>query len=210
MAENYIPSGRTSAVNKDGIVYQLQTEYVRHPHTRVVTTIFTQGQVLHKIEKEVSTAVTTIDEMHRVEDFIKGQHREISLIIKERGLPTKPADSEKKRFFSDSAPASRLKEVPGIERVYVVTKDGHIVGDKSTTTQFKKMFRHVFRELPEMLKVFTAVPGRENRREKGIYEVEPNRILLVSTGQEYYLILINPGSDYNNLATSINEILGMA
>ena len=209
MAENYIPSGRTSAVNKDGVVYQLQTEYVRHPKTRVVTTIFTQGQVLHKVEKEVTTVVSTIEEMHRVEDFIVGQHREISQIIKERGLPTNPPPEEKNKFFSDRAPAAKLKAVSGIERVYVVTNDGHIMGDKNTTSQFKKMFKHIFRELPEMLKVFTAIPGREERREVGIYEVEPNRILLVSTGREYYLILIKPETNYRNLASAIHEILGI-
>jgi len=143
--------------------------------------------------------------MHRVEDVIKSQHSEISKIIREKGLPTAPSpprDGADSKLRSD-----RIALLDGVERVYVVTADGKIVGPQETTKQFQKLFKHVFRELPEMLKVFAALPGSGNRREEGIYEVEPGRILMASTGVEFYLILIRPECNYESLANQLAAIL---
>ena len=91
MAPQYIPAGRTSVVKKGKSEFQLQTEYAGNPQPRVTTTIFSEGRVLHKVEKMISRSVTTIEEMHHIEDIIKSQHLEISKIIREKGLPSVPA-----------------------------------------------------------------------------------------------------------------------
>ena len=205
MSGQYIPAGRTSIVKWGKSEFQLQTEYARHPHPRITTTIFAQGQVLHKVEKSLEKEIETIEQMHRAEDVIKAQHSEISKIIREKGLPTAPPpprDPEQSKLRSD-----RIGLLDGVERVYVITADGKIIGNQETTRQFQKMFKHVFRELPEMLKVFAALPGSGNRREEGIYEVEPGRILMASTGVEFYLILIRAECDYETLANQLAAIL---
>lgn len=205
MSGQYIPAGRTSIVKRGKSEYQLQTEYARLPHPRITTTIFSQGQVLHKVEKSLDQEIESIEHMHRVEEVIKAQHLEISKIIRERGLPTTPPpprDPAQARLRSD-----RIGQLDGVERVYLITGDGKIVGSQETTKQFQKLFKHVFKELPEMLKVFAALPGSGNRREEGIYEVEPGRILMASTGVEFYLILIRPESNYETLAGQLAAIL---
>ncbi|MEZ5359935.1 MAG: hypothetical protein R3F48_14050 [Candidatus Zixiibacteriota bacterium] len=203
MTSHYIPSGRTSVVKRGEATFQLQTEYARMPHPRVTTTIFTSGQVLHKIERPLEGEIDSIERMHEVEEIIKIQHLEVSKTLKERGLPTEPGsrvgEVEKKTR------SERIRGLNGVERVYMITPEGKMVGDKNTTKDFKKMFKHLFKALPDLISVFAELPGEG--REQGIYEVEPGKILLASTGVEFYLILINSGQSYSVLAPQIKSIL---
>jgi len=205
MAPQYIPAGRTSIVKKGKSEFQLQTEYAGSPQPRVTTTIFAEGRVLHKIEKAIEKAVASIDEMHQIEDIIKSQHLEISKIIRDRGLPTAPksvAGSPQEKTRSQ-----RIREMLEIERVFRITSEGKIADDSQITGEFKKLFKHVLRELPQMMAVFASLPGNPDRREEGIYEIERGRILLASTGVEFYLILIQPGTDYDAVAGRLKDIL---
>lgn len=205
MAPQYIPSGMTSMVKRGKAAFQVQTEYARIPRPRITTTIFSSGQVLHKIEKLVEFQVTSIEEMHEVEDIIKAQHLEVSRVLRERGLPTCPEstiDPPEEKVRSE-----QIRRLEGVERVYLVTAEGKLIGDRKATQQFKKIFKHVLRELPEMLKVFASLPGGGELREEGIYEVEPGRILLASTGVEFFLILLRPGQCPPDIAVRIRDII---
>lgn len=203
MTSHYIPSGRTSVVKRGEVTFQLQTEYASMPHPRVTTTIFTSGQVLHKIERALEGTVDSIERMHEVEEIIKIQHLEVSKTLKERGLPTEPGsrigEIEKKTR------SEQIRDLEGVQRVYMITPEGKMVGDKNTTKEFKKMFKHIFKALPDLLGVFADLPGEG--REQGIYEVEPGRILLASTGVEFFLILLDSGQTYSTLAPQIKSIL---
>jgi hypothetical protein len=207
MSSQYIPSGRTSIVKCGEAEFQLQSEYARIPHPRVTTTIFSDGRVLHKIEKKVDKEVTTIEEMHEVEDVIKAQHLEVSKVLREEGLPSHPASrfgQTDKKIRSD-----QIRDLPSVEKVYLVTGEGKLAGDRSVTKEFKKMFKHVLRELPNMVSVFAELPGHGNNREEGIYEIEPGRIIMASTGVEFFLILVKSGTPYDKVAPQISGILGL-
>lgn len=199
----FIPAGRTSAIKRGEVVYQLQTEYARLPQPRITTTISSQGRVFHKVEKSVAGDVDSIERMHEVEEIIKVQHMEVSRVIRERGLPTDPAET---RGASESKIRSeRIRRLDEVRMIYPVSADGKLVGDREITGEFKRLYKHVLRELPDMLRVFAALPGK--RREEGVYEVEPGRILLVSSGSEFFLILLEPGTAYDIISAKINDIL---
>lgn len=185
--------------------YQLQTEFASIPRPRVTTTIFEEGRVLHKIEQEVGL-VGSIEAMHRVEEVINAQHSEISKTIREKGLPDRAdalREAPKKKLRSE-----RIRQLDQVERVYLITSDGRLSGEKDTTAQFKKTFKHIFQELPNLINVFASLPEKGTvAREEGIYEVEPGRILLASTGVEFYLILLKHNTQYEDVAGDIREIL---
>jgi hypothetical protein len=205
MAPQFIPSGRTSIIEKGELKFQLQTEYAAKPQPRITTTIFSEGQVLHKVERAVEKGIETFEEMHIIEDFIKAQHFEISKVIREQGLPTAAgSDEPEPRQPSRSVSIRRMEEV---EQVFTITADGQIAEDKQVTDEFKRIFKHIFKQLPEMMAVFASLPGQSDRRENGIYEIEPGRILLASTGLEFYLILVKKGTEYNAVANRIKQIL---
>lgn len=205
MTSQYIPAGRTSLVTWGKSKYQLQTEFASIPRPRVTTTIFEEGRVLHKIEQEVGL-VGSIEAMHRVEEVINAQHSEISKTIREKGLPDRAdalQEAPKKKLRSE-----RIRQLDQVERVYLITSDGRLSGEKDTTAQFKKTFKHIFQELPNLINVFASLPEKGTvAREEGIYEVEPGRILLASTGVEFYLILLKHNTQYEDVAGDIREIL---
>jgi hypothetical protein len=201
----YIPSGRTSLVKRGKLEFQLQTEYAAIPQPRVTTTIFAQGRVLHKIEKAVSKAIDSIEEMHRIEDLIKAQHIEVSKSLRDRGLPTVP--ESRGDVESGLSRLERMRRLEEVERVFLVSSEGKIVDDRRLTKEFKRLFKHIFKELPSLITVFASLPDSEGRREEGFYEIEPGRVLLASTGAEFYLMLIRPGTAYTVIKEKVTQIL---
>jgi len=204
VAAQYIPAGRTSVVKWGRSEFQLQTEYAAIPQPRVTTTIFAQGRVLHKIEKAISKSIDSIEEMHRVEDLIKAQHSEVSKLLRERGLPTEPASRE--GVEGGLSRLERVRRLEEVERVFLVSSEGKIIDDRRLTKEFKKLFKHIFRELPNLITVFASLPDKDGRREEGLYEIEPGRIVLASTGVEFYLILVRPGTDYQFIKGQLKDI----
>jgi hypothetical protein len=205
MASQFIPAGRTSIVKKGKTEFQLQTEYAAIPQPRITSTIFSQGKVLHKIEKSIDRPVDSLEEMHRIEDIIKAQHSEISRTLRERGLPTAPssvtgAESELSRL-------ERIRRIEEVERVFLLSSEGRIADDRQITKEFKKLFKHIFKELPQMINVFASLPGEDDKREEGIFEIEPRRIILISTGVEFYLILVRPGRESRGIKDKLRTIV---
>jgi len=205
MAQQYIPAGRTSIVKKGKTAFQLQTEYAASPRSRVTTTIFSDGRVLHKIEKTIEFPVSSIEEMHRVEDIIKAQHLEVSSIIREQGLPSKP--ESQKGTPAVKTRSQQIGQLEEVEMVVRITPEGKIAEDRNISSEFKKLFKHIVRELPQMIRVFASMPGQPDKREDGIYELEEGRILLASTGVEFFLILVKPGTPYPETADRLRKIL---
>jgi len=205
MSPQFIPAGRTSVVKRGRSEFQLQTEYAELPRPRVTTTICTQGKVLHKMEKTIDRNITSIEEMHEVEDIIKTQHLEVSKIIRDRGLTAAATKASGASPFRTRL--ERIGRLEAVERAFLVSTDGKMSGERPILREFKSSFKHIVKALPDLVCVFASVPGPGNRREEGIYEVEPGRILLVSTGVEIYLILVRLGTDYEAIAPQLKEIL---
>lgn len=205
MADQYIPAGRTSRVQTGDAEFQIQTEYAKRPNPRVTTTIFTKGEVLHKIEKALEFAVDSIEQMHRVEDMIKAQHTEVAKIVREKGLPASAAPAEQ---AAQNAPTfDRILFLDEVERVYLVTGDGRLIDPSGETSRVKRAFKHVIRELPTLLNVFASLPGERDTREDGLYEIEQGRIILGSAGTEFYLILLRQGTPYDVVAPKLKRLL---
>ncbi len=205
MASQYIPAGRTSIVKKGRMEFQLQTEYAGIPQPRVTTTIFAQGRVLHKIEKSIDKSIESIEEMHRVEDLIKTQHSEISRELRERGLPIESGGAG--TDDRGQSPLERIQRLEEVERVFVVSPGGKIINDRAVTREFKRLLKHIFKELPNLITVFASLPDGAGRREAGIYEIEPGRVLLLSTGVDFYLVLVRPHTEYSTIRGKFNQIL---
>lgn len=192
-------------VKRGSMKFQLQTEYAAMPQPRVTTTIFAQGRVLHKIEKAISGTIDSVEEMHRVEDLIKAQHGEVSKFLREHGLSTAPASQE--GVESGLSRLEQIRRLEEVERVFLVSSEGKIVDARRLTKEFKRLFKHIFKELPDLITVFASLPDSEGRREEGFYEIEPGRILLVSTGVEFYLILVRPRTEYAGVKEKLKLIL---
>ena len=229
-----IPAGKTSLVRKGTVALQVQTEYASRPYPRITTTILNQGQVLHKVEQKLEHAIENMEERSRMEQVIKQQHGEIEKLIKSCSSFSQPQPQpqmqqqvekteEKKDGVAGASPTpskptphpvpprrmsllERFADIPGFEYVYQLDNDGNFKTE-AAKKQFKKMFKKVFCSLEELLLVFPKYPNSANRREQGVYEVISERLYLISTGQECFLISVIPLARWVDYEKEIREIV---
>ena len=200
VTNRYIPAGRTSLVKKESGPLQLQTEYTYRPYPRITTTILNSGQVLHKIEKRLPRLVDSAEELARMEEIIRHQHAEVERIVQLQDVPQTavspqdqtppPQSSEMETEESPNGLRESLREVPGVEHIYRLSNDGTFHG-QATAHQFRKAFAAIFKGLHDLLTLFDELPGPGPRRRRGVYEVERDRLYLISTGDECLFVTVS-------------------
>jgi TolA-binding protein len=196
---DFIPAGRTSLVVRGADKLQIQTEYASRPYPRITTTVLNSGQVLHKIEKKLRQPIGSIEEQNQMQDVMARQHTEVVAII------DKQVSGETARAAGvDSVPPSnlslrrRLESIPRVQKVFLLDNQGNFI-DQNDIGQFSSSFGPIFKSLHELLQVFIQLPGAEREREQGVYEVERDRLYLVSTGSKMYFVVVgraDPEVDY--------------
>ena len=232
---NFIPTGRTSLVKKGSVDLQIQTEYAYRPYPRLTTTILTNGQVLHKIEKKLAKPVESFEEQSKIENRMKIQHTEVLNIIKENdtsSLVEKASQSQRitipekvsvEQALSENispsdrnAPAEEIidlepslidkfKNIAGVKYVYHLNNDGEFV-NKIERDNFRNSYAAVFKNISELIEIFSMIPGVTITRERGVYEVERNSLYLISCGDDIYFVVIKEpkeGLQYEHLLKSI-------
>ena len=60
---------------------------------------------------------------------------------------------------------------------------------------FKKSYAVIYRGLKELVEIFAMIPGITTTREKGVYEVERDRLYLVSCGDELCVVTVKRAND---------------
>jgi len=207
----YIPSGRTSLVDKNGAGLQIQTEYAYRPYPRLTTTIIHNGQVLHKIEKKLEKPIESFEEQAIMENRMKKQHVEVVAIIKENDTTSLLNKSESQKIKIDATPqepsntntstpitiekdletsyVDKFKAIEGVKYVYHLNINGEFV-NKIESDNFKKSFSVVFKSIAELIEIFTLIPGVTFSREAGVYEVERNKLYLISAGEDIYFVML--------------------
>ncbi|MFQ5499952.1 MAG: hypothetical protein ACE5FH_09790 [Candidatus Zixiibacteriota bacterium] len=220
---NYIPVGLTSLVKTGDTALQLQTEYAGRPYPRVTTTIQSNGQVLHKVEQKLPGPVQSPDDQSRIEALIRRQHSEVTKVI-ESGAQTWSADQPDSK--PDPSPAAtdssaqpvllspskllpiweRLDNVPGVQRVYRLDAEGNFRGTQSVR-QFKKTYPKIFKNLSAILDLFPMCTGPLGGRKRGVYEVEPRRLYLLSCGTECFFVALAPDNSVASYEAEFKSLL---
>ena len=205
MVATYIPAGRTSLVKKRGLSLQIQTEYARIPVPRITTTILRDGQVLHKVQRELENQITTLELQASTEEIIKRQHAEVISILKSDsnddplGFKDKIKTEEKTLDCGDA-----LKAISGVHSVYRLDNEGRFKGS-NTSEHFKEKFSPLFQDIHALLDIFSLVPGIGITREKGIYEIEASRLYLVSVGLECFFVVISSQAGQHDYEQEIRK-----
>jgi hypothetical protein len=191
-----IPTGRTSLVKRGDTPLQVQTEYAHRPVPRITTTVQKSGQVLQKIERNLEKPIESIEEKNRMETTIRKQHAEVIAIIENSGPhaipPPLPVTSEPKPYpeLEDVlSTVERLRQIPGHHRIFRLDNEGNFL-NADVSKEFKKLFKPIFKNLHELIEIFGAVPGVGLMRETGVCEVEQDKLYLLSTGTELYIMYL--------------------
>ena len=192
---NFIPNGRTSRIKKGDASLQVHTEYAFRPYPRLTTTILTDGQVLHKIEKKLERPIESVEEQSEIERMIKRQHAEVLIIVEENSIEKPAMLKELKRTDSEYLTlADRIKAIPGVQRVYDLDNEGNFMRP-DIADHFKKSYAVIYRGLKELVEIFAMIPGITMTREKGVYEVERDRLYLISCGDELCVVTVKRSND---------------
>jgi len=207
MADTFIPAGRTSMVKTGGLSLQVQTEYAPNPSPRITTTILQNGQVLHKVQRDLENPIASIEDQNKAAMTIVKQHADIMSILKAgkatHALKLKLSEQEGEKP-ADSL--ETLRSLPGVRGVYKLDADGNLV-DSGTSEQFKESFAPLFKNMRELLNVFLPPLGENGKREKGVHEVEANRLYLISEGDACYFVVIQPVPESIDYGEKIRQVI---
>jgi hypothetical protein len=232
---DFIPAGRTSLVDRGKNLYQIQTEYAYRPYARITTSIANNGQVVHKIEKKLEKPIESLDEQSKIEDRIKQQHLEVVGILRHNGSPvdkskqeditvvgtkeqiesneyieTSDEPIEENQFFASNNQGyltliDRFTSIDGVKYVFQLNYKGYLISDDISST-VKKVYSSVFKNIRSLIDVFSTLPGETITREKGVYEIEREKLYLISAGENFYLIVMDradPDINYEGYLKSI-------
>ncbi len=169
---------------------QVQTEYAFRPYPRLTTTVLNDGQVLHKIEKKLDRPIKSVEEQSEIERMIKRQHADVVSIIEENAAGKPAMIQVLKESHSDYLTlADRIKAIPGVKTIFDLDNEGNFLRHENAE-QFRKAYSAVFKGLKELIEIFGMIPGVTMTREKGVYEVEKDRLYLVSCGDEVCVVTV--------------------
>lgn len=201
---DHIPAGRTSRIVKGAIEIQIQTEFAARPSPRLTTSIFSKGQVMHKVEQELQTEITTFEDKVRIEDKLRKQHFEVLKTLKDEKKLESFLSTTTVKESGGNLISRRIGDIRGVERVFHLDNEGEFSSDQ-ISKEFKKKYSVISKSMLEILNIFGMLPSGE--REKGVYEVEPERLYLASCGHECYFILTSPSSGDINFESEIRQAI---
>ena len=168
----------------------MQTEYAFRPYPRLTTTILNDGQVIHKIEKKLEKPIGSVQEQSEMEQMIKRQHSEVvSIINQNTGKGPQTLKGFKEATSGYYSLADRLKTIQGVQKVYELDNDGNFLSE-NRSEQFRQVYSTVYKGLRELINIFAMIPGIGMTRERGVYEVERDRLYLVSCGDEICIVTV--------------------
>ena len=201
---DYIPAGRTSRIVQGAIEIQIQTEFAARPSPRITTSIFSKGQVMHKVEQELKVQIASFEDKIRIEDKLRKQHFEVLKTLKdEKKLQSFLSTTAIKEGGGNSI-SRRISDINGVERVFFINNEGEFSSDQ-ISKEFKKKYSAISKSMLEILNIFGMLPNGE--REKGVYEIESDRLYLASCGQECYFILTSPASTDISFESEIHQAI---
>ena len=149
-----------------------------------------------------------------IEHIMKRQHIEITEIIKNNSNLTSanssggvlpPQTIPKENPVANLSLTDRIKSIPGVYKIYHLDNEGNFTGENAT--QFKKAFSAIFKNIKELIDIFRMIPGITLAREKGVYEVERDRLYLVSAGDEIYFVTVSRADYQTVYEQAIKKVL---
>jgi hypothetical protein len=220
---DFIPTGRTSLVKRGDVSLQVQTEYAVRPTPRITTTVQKSGQVIQKIERNLESPIADLEEKNRMEVTIRKQHAEVVAIIKENGklvspMPLPAAERPKEKLPPPSPPKpypepgpqapllERLQGLPGKFRLFHLDNQGNFA-DADLTKEFRRKFKAVFKNLGELIAIFSTLPGVGFTRETGVYEIERDKLYLISSGLQLHIMYLEHPDCSVEYERAIGDIL---
>lgn len=197
----YLPAGRLSKVEEDGVVIQIQTEFSWRPQPRVATSVCLDGVILHKIQRDWEAPVESEPQQRAVENFISRQHDEVVSIIEDQ----KSELIRTKRPVGVSAILSELIALKGINAAWCLTAKG-IISLDSGGRELLPEYRAVFEGLVSLCSFLSTVQSIGDMID-GKIVLQEDSLLIVNKDERHFIVGYDQGEKPAELLARVGKVL---
>jgi len=200
----FLPAGRLSKVEEDGVVIQVQTEFSWRPHPRIATSVSLDGVVIHKVQKEWKDPVETESQQTAVEGVINRQHDEVVSII----------ESQKQQLVSgqrSGTVAGFLQDIlaeSGVNAAWCLTDKG-IISPDSGGRELLPEYKGIFEGLISLCSLLSSISSVGDMID-GEIVLQEDLLLIVRRNVRCFIVGYDPGQEPTELLGRVNAILERA
>jgi hypothetical protein len=198
---SFLPAGRLSKVEEDGIVIQIQTEFSPRPHPRIATSVSLDGVILHKVQKDWEAPVETEQQRTALEKFIARQHGEVVSIV----------ESQKRQLIvgqRSRSTAAILQEIAGedgINAAWCLTEKG-IISPDSGGRELLPEYKRIFEGLVSLCSFVSSISSVGDAI-MGQIVLQDDSLLVVRKRTRYFIVGYDRGQKPNELFGRVKAIL---
>jgi hypothetical protein len=200
----FLPAGRLSKVEEDGVVIQVQTEFSWRPHPRIATSVSLDGVVIHKVQKDWQDPVETESQQTAVERFINRQHDEVISII----------ESQKQQLVSgqrSGTVAGVLQDImseSGVNGAWCLTDKG-IISPDSGGRELLPEYKGIFEGLISLCSFLTSITSVGEVID-GEIVLQDELLLIVRRNVRCFIVGYDREQEPTELLGRVNAILERA
>jgi hypothetical protein len=200
----FLPAGRLSKVEEDGVVIQVQTEFSWRPHYRIATSVSLGGVVIHKVQKDWKDPVETESQQTAVERFLNSQHDEVVSII----------ESQKQQLVGGQragATAGVLQDIlaeSGVNAAWCLTDNG-IISPDSGGRELLPEYKGILEELISLCSFLTSITSVGDMID-GEIVLQDELLLIVRRNVRCFIVGYDRGQEPTELLGRVNAILERA
>jgi hypothetical protein len=194
------PAGRTSSVNFEGKIFQVQTEFVTRPNPKVVSSIILDGKLIHKVEK-IWKGKLNEENQEKLEQFLKKEHESVTRALKKN--PFDFLSGEEGEFKDQIEKLSLLKE---IENPFILRYNGSILYPEKKEDEFLKGLSKI---LAQALRIGQALTDSSKIGEikSGVLDFPSHKIIWVYYNEKLWGAFLKKGSPIDDTIKTMGSLI---
>ena len=194
------PAGRTSSVNFEGKIFQVQTEFVTRPNPKVVSSIILDGKLIHKVEK-IWKGKLNEENQEKLEQFLKKEHESVTRALKKN--PFDFLSGEEGEFKDQIEKLSLLKE---IENPFILRYNGSILYPEKKEDEFLKGLSKI---LAQALRIGQALTDSSKIGEikSGVLDFPSHKIIWVYYNEKLWAAFLKKGSPIDDTIKTMGSLI---
>ncbi len=194
------PAGRTSSVNFEGKIFQVQTEFVTRPNPKVVSSIILDGKLIHKVEKMWKGKLNE-ENQEKLEQFLKKEHESVTRALKKN--PFDFLSGEEGEFKDQIKKLSLLKE---IENPFILRYNGSILYPEKKEDEFLKGLSKI---LAQALRIGQALTDSSKIGEikSGVLDFPSHKIIWVYYNEKLWAAFLKKGSPIDDTIKTMGSLI---
>lgn len=195
------PSGRLSKVEKEGKIFQIQTEFYHRPRPKITSTVIFNGETMNKVDTPWEEQLITDEDLRKIEKALRKQHQRVTQMMESqvaKAGKTQPEESPLVKSFK------KLAEIEGVENIAVVDAQGEVLYRDRDSVHMKAMLKLL--SPVTKLATFLSQSTRLGNLVGGQLKLNQERIAWVYQKEQLWGALVNQEIDFDSFFEKAKEI----